>query len=84
MLILSRRPGESITIGDDIVVTVVGVSGNQIRLGVTAPREVRVLREEVYKAVREDQAAANAPHSKRRFEDTIEELQGRKQSKSRG
>lgn len=84
MLILSRRPGESITIGDDIVVTVVGVSGNQIRLGVTAPREIRVLREEVYKAVREDQAAANVPHSKRRFEDTNEELQGRKQSKSRG
>lgn len=54
MLILSRRPGESLTIGDDVVVTVVGVSGNQIRLGITAPREVRVLREEVYKAMLEE------------------------------
>jgi carbon storage regulator len=54
MLILSRRPGESLTIGDDVVVTVVGVSGNQIRLGITAPREVRVLREEVHKAMQEE------------------------------
>jgi carbon storage regulator len=47
------------------VVTVVSVSGNQIRLGITAPREVRVLREEVYKAMREvNQAGANEPHSK--------------------
>jgi len=59
MLILSRRPGESLTIGDDVVVTVVGVSGNQIRLGITAPREVRVLREEVYKAIREENQAAD-------------------------
>ena len=71
MLILSRRPGESLTIGDDVVVTVVSVSGNQIRLGITAPREVRVLREEVYKTMREvNQAEANAPHSKGRLEDT--------------
>ena len=67
MLILSRRPGESLTIGDDVVVTVVGVSGNQIRLGITAPREVRVLREEVHKAMQEEkQAAANALDSDRR------------------
>ena len=71
MLILSRRPGESLTIGDDVVVTVVSVSGNQIRLGITAPREVRVLREEVYKATRGvDQPGANGPHSNRRLEDT--------------
>jgi len=64
MLILSRRPGESLTIGDDVVVTVVGVSGNQIRLGITAPREVRVLREEVYKAMwEENQAAADGVDS---------------------
>jgi carbon storage regulator len=79
MLILSRRPGESLTIGDDVTVTVVGVSGNQIRLGITAPREVRVLREEIYKAMRaENQAAANALDANRRLEDAVKQLQGRK------
>jgi carbon storage regulator len=84
MLILSRRPGESLTIGDDVVVTVVGVTGNQIRLGITAPREVRVLREEVYKAMREEnQAAANGLDSDRRLGDAVGQLRGRKQRKSR-
>lgn len=84
MLILSRRPGESLTIGDDVVVTVVGVTGNQIRLGITAPREVRVLREEVYKATRkENQAAANRLDSDRRLEDAVRQLRGRKQRNSR-
>jgi carbon storage regulator len=85
MLILSRRPGESLTIGDDVVVTVVSVSGNQIRLGITAPREVRVLREEIYKVLREEnQAAARAPDSKNRLDDAVKPLQARKQKKSRG
>jgi carbon storage regulator len=85
MLILSRRPGESLTIGDDVVVTVVGVSGNQIRLGITAPREVRVLREEIYKAMREENqaAAANALNSKRKLEDAVGQTQGRKQKRTR-
>jgi len=84
MLVLSRRPGESLTIGDDVVVTVVGVTGNQIRLGITAPREVRVLREEVYKAMREEnQAAANGLDSNRSLGDAVRQLRGRKQRKSR-
>jgi carbon storage regulator len=85
MLILSRRPGESFTIGDDVVVTVVGVSGNQIRLGITAPREVRVLREEIYKAMREENqaAAANALDSNRKLEDAVSQTQGRKQKRTR-
>ena len=83
MLILSRRPGESLTIGDDVVVTVVGVSGNQIRLGITAPREVRVLREEVQRAMQEEkQAAANALDSNRRLGGAVRQLRGRKQRKS--
>ena len=83
MLILSRRPGESLTIGDDVVVTVVGVSGNQIRLGITAPREVRVLREEVYKAMREEnQAAANGLEPNRRLGDPVRQMRGRKQRES--
>jgi carbon storage regulator len=61
MLILSRRPGESLTIGDEITITVVGVSGNQIRLGISAPRDVRVLREEIYRAMQEENRAAAKP-----------------------
>jgi carbon storage regulator len=81
MLILSRRPGESLTIGDDVVVTVIGVSGNQIRLGVTAPREVRVLREELYKAMREEnQAATNALDSDRKLEDAVKQSRRREKS----
>jgi carbon storage regulator len=75
MLILSRRPGESLTIGDNIVVTVVSVNGNQIRLGIEAPREVRVLRDEIYKALRaENQAAANTQEQRRRMEDAFKRL----------
>jgi len=58
VLVLSRRSGESITIGNDVVVTVVAVSGNQVRLGICAPRSVQVLREEIYKATREENRAA--------------------------
>ena len=58
MLVLTRRPGESITIGDDIVVTVVAANGGQVRLGITAPRAVQVLREEIYKAMQEENRAA--------------------------
>lgn len=48
MLILTRRPGETIKIGDDIEVTVLSIKGNQVRLGVTAPKDVPVDREEIY------------------------------------
>ena len=77
MLILSRRPGESLTIGDEITITVVGVNGNQIRLGITAPREVRVLREEIYKAMHEEnRAAASAPDSVKRLEEVFQQVRG--------
>ncbi|HEX2226059.1 MAG TPA: carbon storage regulator CsrA [Candidatus Binatia bacterium] len=75
MLILSRRPGESLTIGDNITITVVSINGNQIRLGIKAPREVRVLRDEIYKAIRDENQAAATPHEhKRRMEDAIKRL----------
>lgn len=79
MLILSRRSGESITIGDDITVTIVGISGNQVRLGIAAPRDVRVLREEIYKAIQEEnRTAANVPDSGRKLEDALKRLQSKK------
>lgn len=53
MLILSRRLGESIVIGDDIQVTILGVNGNQIRIGIDAPRDVAVHREEIYQRISE-------------------------------
>jgi carbon storage regulator len=78
MLILSRRPGESLTIGDEITITVLDVSGNQIRLGITAPREVRVLREEIYKAMHEEnRAAAKVMESRRKLEEAFQQVRGK-------
>ncbi len=54
MLILTRKPGEAIRIGDDIEVTILSQSGQQIRIGVTAPKNVPVHRDEVYQRIREE------------------------------
>ena len=54
MLILTRRVGESLMVGDDITVTVLGVKGNQVRIGVNAPRDVAVHREEIYERIQGD------------------------------
>jgi carbon storage regulator len=56
MLILTRRVGESLMIGDEITVTVVDIKGNQIRLGIQAPKEIPVHREEVYVRLHEEKA----------------------------
>lgn len=53
MLVLTRRANQSIIIGDDVVVTVLEVRGDQVRIGITAPRDVTVHREEVYRALHE-------------------------------
>ena len=58
MLILSRRPRESVKIGDEVTVTVLGVKGGQVRLGFTAPPDVAVHREEVYERIRAERSAA--------------------------
>jgi carbon storage regulator len=54
MLILTRRVGETLMIGDDVTVTVLGVKGNQVRVGINAPRQVAVHREEIYKRVMDE------------------------------
>jgi len=59
MLILTRRVGESLIIGDNITITVLGVKGNQTRLGVNAPRDVSVHREEILNKIQSDQANGN-------------------------
>jgi carbon storage regulator len=55
MLILTRRVGETLMIGDEVTVTVLGVKGNQVRLGVNAPRTVAVHREEIYERIKREQ-----------------------------
>ena len=56
MLILTRRVGETLVIGDDVTITVLGVRGNQVRIGVNAPKNVSVHREEIYERIKKEQA----------------------------
>lgn len=59
MLILTRRIGETLIIGDDVQITVLGVKGHQVRIGIVAPKEVSVHREEIYKKIKEEEQAGN-------------------------
>jgi carbon storage regulator len=55
MLILTRRVGETVMIGNDVTVTVLGVKGNQVRVGINAPKTVAVHREEIYERIKREQ-----------------------------
>ncbi len=59
MLILTRRVGESLMVGDEIIVTVLGIKGNQVRLGVNAPKEVAVHREEIYQRIQREKSQSS-------------------------
>ncbi|MGH8290800.1 MAG: carbon storage regulator CsrA [Steroidobacteraceae bacterium] len=61
MLILTRRVGEALMIGDDVSITVLGVKGNQVRLGIEAPRSIAVHREEIYRRIKREQAGGAQP-----------------------
>ena len=63
MLILTRRVGETVMIGDEVTVTVLGVKGNQVRLGVNAPKDIAVHREEIYERIRREQDEQEATGS---------------------
>ena len=59
MLVITRRVNETLMVGDDVTVTVLGVKGNQVRIGVNAPREVAVHREEIYERIKSEKQQGN-------------------------
>jgi len=60
MLILSRKLNEKVVIGDDITVSIIEVRGDQVRIGIDAPKKIKVFRQEVFDAIREENKAASA------------------------
>lgn len=84
MLILTRKPGEVIYIGDKIKVTVVEIKGNQIRLGIDAPAEFRIFRKEIYDQIQEENRAAADIDTPGALEGISEALMGGKQKLEEG
>lgn len=63
MLILTRRIGETLMVGDDVTITVLGVKGNQVRIGVNAPKDVAVHREEIYQRIQKEKSSDSSTDS---------------------
>ncbi len=61
MLILTRRVGETLMIGEQVTVTVLGVKGNQVRIGINAPKDVAVHREEIFQRIKDEHPGGNNP-----------------------
>ncbi len=60
MLILTRRAGETVMVGSDVTITVLGVKGNQVRIGINAPKDIAVHREEIYERIQNEKSAKDA------------------------
>jgi len=61
MLILTRRPGEAVMIGDEVIVTVLATKGNQVRIGIAAPKSIAVHREEIYERMKRENQGGGTP-----------------------
>ena len=73
MLILTRRVGEALKIGDEVTITVLNVRGNQVRIGIDAPKDVSVHREEIYDKIHNDDQQGNIDHGSQEAPDILDD-----------